>query len=963
MKKILFSVLMCSCMQLMDSKAQMLVKDIAPGMGGLLTKGKIFNKRGGPDLHILFNGKMIFTASSTYGFVPTLAEPYISDGTPAGTRLLKNISPQLNSDPQFYTLYKGEVYFQANDGTHGAELWKTDGTESGTVMVKDIRSGNAGSFPANFVIFKNELHFLVSTVSGSELWKTDGTTAGTIKLRDNNVWINASGKEMMVYKDTLFCMGPDRSLYRTGDGINFSLCVTPTGNTIRYIEELTMWDTNFVFIGQNANPIHSVGDEIYRYHPSDGITLMCNMDKSVSSSYPTSLQPLGDKLYVAAAARVGISEELFIIDDDSIDKATLVKDINPGGSSSNPRDLTPLGNKIIFTAEVTVNGSPVREIWITDGTEQGTVKLSNSARVVGGATFSDFNGFTVLDGKAYFTYNPNQVSTQTMLYETDGTQTGTRPVFNHGADIRVRKEQEFIIYNNELYYFADNARIGNELYVMRQRDIAKQDSVLNSRMKVWIKADTNLMFSLAGTNTITNLLNDVDNYEVLNGTSSNNPRTDPSIIQNARNGQPVIQFNADGKDGYLQTLANKPLVSTQSATIITVAAKSPSANNRNTIVGLRPVPGTAHNLLLAETNLFGSNSLSLGVHDGNSYCKNVGNTSWAANAQYSIITASIDKNIVYTKVNGIVQDSIGNSCTIADEIKGLYIGGSDFEYEPFEGNIGEVFVFDTALSRQQRNILEMYLALKFKVGADTVLSPNIGNGKGIYVLDNSNIAVYFVNNNDPDNTGSLATTVIPGNPGAGMGFTGTSTSHDGTTISPSSIGMTSYWRIANSGLTNFEYDVMIDLNGKGVDSLDKRVILKRDNANSKWQPLNTKRFGNYLYAHGLTSFSEFAVSSNLPDTVTPPSSILNAKPFASNLTVYPNPVSDYINIELNTLRDGKHAVSVMNIQGVVVLKSFVEAIKTPTTKVDVSVLAPGMYIMQITDSFTGQVFTAKVTKQ
>ena len=80
-----------------------------------------------------------------------------------------------DSSPLYLTAVGNTLYFQANDGTNGDELWKSDGTASGTVMVKDIRSGFGTNF-AHFTAVGNTLYFQANDgTNGAELWKSDGT--------------------------------------------------------------------------------------------------------------------------------------------------------------------------------------------------------------------------------------------------------------------------------------------------------------------------------------------------------------------------------------------------------------------------------------------------------------------------------------------------------------------------------------------------------------------------------------------------------------------------------------------------------------------------------------------------------------------------------------------------------------------------------------------------------------------
>jgi ELWxxDGT repeat protein len=133
------------------------------------------------------NGKLFFVgADATHA-----TQIWVSDGTAAGTKMLTqtnwvypNVDGVTSNSPILNVFsFNGDFYFVGDDGVHGWQLWVTNGTAAGTVMLtaNDLAGGGFSPFSfSEFTVADGKLDFAANdSIHGTQLWATDGTTVGT----------------------------------------------------------------------------------------------------------------------------------------------------------------------------------------------------------------------------------------------------------------------------------------------------------------------------------------------------------------------------------------------------------------------------------------------------------------------------------------------------------------------------------------------------------------------------------------------------------------------------------------------------------------------------------------------------------------------------------------------------------------------------------------------------------------
>jgi ELWxxDGT repeat protein len=289
------------------------------------------------------------------------------------------------SYPSNMTVYGDALYFAANDGTHGKELWKWDGTSA--ALVADIVPGAGWSQPQDFVVLNNTLYFTVfhpDVDRGRELWKLSGnqpvrlTSIDTVPI---NPW--AGGRaQVATFQNGLVFIGfngfgsHDLWNWNGSSAERLTNFYAQTGNTEMVVSIYPFKDDLFI----------ATADDYWIWNGNEAVRL----DNFPSRAVTEDVAAINDRLFFSGEAP-GFGGELFIWDGDNV--PTMV-DVRPGINSSGPAEFIVFRDDIYFVATDDAHG---RELWKRNGHE-----ATIAADIRPGPDSSNIQWLTVFDDAIYF---------------------------------------------------------------------------------------------------------------------------------------------------------------------------------------------------------------------------------------------------------------------------------------------------------------------------------------------------------------------------------------------------------------------------------------------------------------------------------------------------------------------------------------------------------------------------------
>jgi ELWxxDGT repeat protein len=385
---------------------------------------------------------------------------------PSGqTVLLRDINPgPAGSDPQSLTIVRGILYFSADDGLFGRELWRSDGTTPGTFLVRDINPGPDSSDPSELISYRRTagrpalLYFAADDgFRGRELWRSAGAASNTRIVRDINPGPDGSDPAYLTFGPLrnqrnrfLFFRADDGAfgaeLWRSNGTLNGTVLVQDIrpgqeGSNPFNLTRVNLTQTGNVFQGAvffGADDGFR-GAELWR---SDGRAPGTMIVRDINPG------PDGSMIESATSLMANFRGQLLFAADDGVfgrelwrsngtpGGTVLVRDINPGSASSNPgMQAHPLQDRrylilqrannqslLLFAADDGLTGS---ELWRTSGTTASTLLIRDINPGPGSGLLNNQLVGIVFRNHAYFAASDGDNVRDNELWRSNGAFAGT----------------------------------------------------------------------------------------------------------------------------------------------------------------------------------------------------------------------------------------------------------------------------------------------------------------------------------------------------------------------------------------------------------------------------------------------------------------------------------------------------------------------------------------------------------
>jgi len=371
--------------------------------------------------------------------------------------LVKDIAPGAKaSSPRHFAVLGDLLYFQADDATHGTELWRTDGTQNGTAIVKDLQPGSHGSAPRYLTAFGGKLYFQADGVDttwmlqnpekhlGKHFHPSDVDSCNGFRQSSYNPDVHYAVSESNVWeKDKIYDCPAGFHWASTAEAMDL-FSGTHGSDAASASDQMSYWNQcgwsdfewggkvrkRFRFVDSKQTGAYKHSGRRDSYTPeidsgtSDFAGIVCvRGDGDCRGTMKT--WGLGPE-HTAAESVIKDRDACFLRsgselwESDGTEHGTkrVTDNIRPGLHGSSPSFLTEMtvsGTPQLFFAAVSDEHG--NELWRTDGTEVGTVLVDD---IHYGHVGSEPQFLTVMNNKLYFSANEDTYATEPKLFVSDG---------------------------------------------------------------------------------------------------------------------------------------------------------------------------------------------------------------------------------------------------------------------------------------------------------------------------------------------------------------------------------------------------------------------------------------------------------------------------------------------------------------------------------------------------------------